>query len=410
MHSDLKEALIKTFDGRVAFHKIERELYSSDIGYLPAVAKMQIKSLPDAVVQPKSVGELQELFELATKYSIPLVPRGAGTTGYGGVIPTKGEIGYWVGCNASFNQETRNLPVNSIRILNKAGIEPAYLAQDEWCCGGGVYSAGCINEIEDTFKHNMEEFHKRGIKTLITSCGSCFYYLGYLYPILAQQYGVEYNIKVRHITDFIDELIRQDKIKLKFPLKFSVTYHDPCHVSCAGGVIDAPRHILAAVPRLEVVEMPHHGADTLCCGRHTSRYPKYGNAVITRRLNEAFDTNIPAMVTGCPTCETNFRNALQFSPRSLEIFDITDIVAESMGLPTFVGARIKKIIKGQVEAGEKPEPTKVFLSEEELAKENNLFRPHNETYGKLHARKGSIKTISETLGESTDNTSVPKSC
>ena len=39
----------------------------------------------------------------------------------------EGEIAYWVGCNASFNQETRNLPANSIRILNKAGIEPVYL-------------------------------------------------------------------------------------------------------------------------------------------------------------------------------------------------------------------------------------------------------------------------------------------
>jgi Fe-S oxidoreductase/FAD/FMN-containing dehydrogenase len=322
----------------------------------------------------------------------------------------QGEIGYWVGCNASFNQETRNLPVNSVRILNKAGIEPVYLAGDEWCCGGGIYSAGCINEIEDTFKHNMEELHKRGIKTLITSCGSCYYYLGHLYPILARQYGIEYNIKVRHITDFIDELIRQDKIKLKFPLKFSVTYHDPCHVACAGGVVDAPRRILGAIPELKVIEMPHHGAGTACCGRHTSRYPNYGSAVISKRLDEAFETSVPALVTGCPTCETNFRNTLKYSGRPMEVFDITDIVAESMGLPTLVGTKIKKILKGPGEAGEKPEAPKIFLSEEELAKEKNLFSPHNETYGALKQRKGSIKTISEKLGESTDNTSVPKSC
>ncbi len=218
----------------------------------------------------------------------------------------EGEIGYWVGCNSSFNQETRNLPINSVRILNKAGIEPVYLGGQEWCCGGGVYSAGCINEIEDTFKHNMEEFHRRGIKTLITSCGSCYYYLGHLYPILAKQYGIEYGIHVRHITDYMDELIQQGKIKCKFPVKFSVTYHDPCHVACAGGVVDAPRRVMAAIPELKVIEMQHNGADTACCGRHASRYPNYGGAISTKRLDEAFQTGVPALVTVVPNLPDKF--------------------------------------------------------------------------------------------------------
>ena len=321
-----------------------------------------------------------------------------------------GEIGYWVGCNASYNQETRNLPVNSVRILNKAGIEPVYLGGQEWCCGGGIYSAGCINEIEETFRHNMEELHKRGVKTLITSCGSCYYYLGHLYPILAREYGVEYGIKVRHISDYIDELIQEGKIKCKFPLKFSVTYHDPCHVACAGGIIDAPRRILAAIPDLKVVEMEHNGSDTACCGRHTSRYSNYGGAISSKRLDEAFGTDVPALVTGCPTCETNFRNKLQSYDKSMEIFDITDLVAESMGLPTLVVSKINRITKGTAKSGEKKEEVKTFLSEEELAKEQNMFCPHSDTYGSLSARTTSIKILSEELGESTDNTSVPKSC
>lgn len=322
----------------------------------------------------------------------------------------EGDIGYWVGCNASFNQETRNLPVNSVRILNKAGIEPVYLGSQEWCCGGGVYSAGCVNEIEETFKHNMQELERRGVKTLITSCGSCYYYLGHLYPILAKQYGVEYDIKVRHITDYIDELIREGKISCKFPLKLAITYHDPCHIACAGGIVDAPRRILAAIPGLSVTEMEHNGAGTACCGRHTSRYPDYGGAISSKRLDEAFKTNVPALVTSCPTCETNFRNKLQSYGQSMEIFDITDLVAESMGLPTLVVAKINRITKGTAKSEEKKEEAKTFLSEEEQAKEQSMFSPHQDAYGPLTARTTSIKKLSEELGESSDNTSVPKSC
>jgi heterodisulfide reductase subunit B len=252
--------------------------------------------------------------------------------------------------------------------------------------------------------------HKRGVKTLITSCGSCYYYLGHLYPILAKQYGVEYGIKVRHITDYIDELMREGKINCKFPLNLTVTYHDPCHIACAGGIVDAPRRILAAIPGLSVMEMVHNGSDTACCGRHTSRYPNYGGAISSKRLDEAFETGVPALVSSCPTCETNFRNKLQSYDNNMEIFDITDLVAESMGLPTLVVARLNKVMKGTAKSAEKKEEAKTFLSEEELAKEKNMFCPHRDTYGSLSPRTTGIKILSEELGESPDNTSVPKSC
>jgi Fe-S oxidoreductase/FAD/FMN-containing dehydrogenase len=325
-------------------------------------------------------------------------------------LAEEGEIGYWVGCNASINTETRNLPVNSVRILNKAGIEPVYLAGNEWCCGGGVFAAGCVEEYEETLRHNLDELHKRGVKTLLTSCGSCYYYLGHLYPILAQRYGIEYGIKVKHMSEYIDELIQQGKLKPKFPLKFSITYHDPCHQACAGHIFKQPRNVLAAIPELKLVEMEHHGEDTACCGRHTSRYPHFGGILSSGRIQEALDTGVPALVTSCPTCETNFRNALKSSGKQIEIFDITDLVAESLGLPTLVSAKLKKVMKGPGEAAGNPEPVQIYLSEEELVKENNMFSPHQETYGELHARSGSVKTISEELGESSDNTKVPKSC
>ncbi len=73
-------------------------------------------------------------------------------------------------------------------------------------------------------------------------------------------------------------------------------------------------------------------------------------------------------------------------------------------------AKINKILKGTAKTADKKEPVKVFLSDEELAKEDSLFHPQNEIYGSLQIRKGSIKKISAELGESTDNLSVPKSC
>jgi hypothetical protein len=94
----------------------------------------------------------------------------------------------------------------------------------------------------------------------------------------------------------------------------------------------------------------------------------------------------------------------------MEIFDITDLVAESMGLPTLVVSKINRITKGSAKSEEKKEQAQTFLSAEELAKEQSMFCPHSDTYGSLKPRTAGIKILSEELGESSDNTSVPKSC
>ena len=71
----------------------EREQYSHDIGDLPAImTKTLFKTLPDFVVQPKNVDEIKQVLTFANDHKIPVVPRGAASWGFGGVIPTRGGI------------------------------------------------------------------------------------------------------------------------------------------------------------------------------------------------------------------------------------------------------------------------------------------------------------------------------
>ncbi len=80
----------ETFRERVNFNSTERLLYSHDIAAIPGLFKPLIgKTVPDAVVQPKSEDELVELVRWAAARKIPIVPRGKGSSGYGGIIPTR---------------------------------------------------------------------------------------------------------------------------------------------------------------------------------------------------------------------------------------------------------------------------------------------------------------------------------
>ncbi len=89
----LQQQLQEMFGPRAAFDKLERMFYSHDVGSLPSLVKPLIgNTLPAGIVQPLSEEQVIRLVAFAQSHGIPLVPRGKSTSGYGGVIPTKGGL------------------------------------------------------------------------------------------------------------------------------------------------------------------------------------------------------------------------------------------------------------------------------------------------------------------------------
>ena len=71
----------------------EREMYSHDIGDVPAImTKTFFEIQPDFVVQPKNAEEIKKVLVFANDRKIPVIPRGAASWGFGGVIPTNAGI------------------------------------------------------------------------------------------------------------------------------------------------------------------------------------------------------------------------------------------------------------------------------------------------------------------------------
>jgi FAD/FMN-containing dehydrogenase len=88
-----KTELDDLFGYRVRYDRRERTLYSHDVGVMPALISPFVgDTMPHAVVQPDGEEELVELVRWASRYRLPLVPRGRATSGYGGALPVKGGI------------------------------------------------------------------------------------------------------------------------------------------------------------------------------------------------------------------------------------------------------------------------------------------------------------------------------
>ncbi|MFW9813303.1 MAG: FAD-binding oxidoreductase [Candidatus Thorarchaeota archaeon] len=67
-------------------------MYSKDVTSLPDLAYQIISPKFDVITQPVDVPSLQNLVWYAMDNNIPLVPRGNGTSGWGGAIPTRAGI------------------------------------------------------------------------------------------------------------------------------------------------------------------------------------------------------------------------------------------------------------------------------------------------------------------------------
>jgi Fe-S oxidoreductase/FAD/FMN-containing dehydrogenase len=85
-----RQWLEERFGPRANFNPVERMLYGHDIAAMPGLFKPLVgDTVPEAVVQPRDEGELVELVRWAAEHRIPLVPRGKGSSGYGGIIPVE---------------------------------------------------------------------------------------------------------------------------------------------------------------------------------------------------------------------------------------------------------------------------------------------------------------------------------
>jgi Fe-S oxidoreductase/FAD/FMN-containing dehydrogenase len=78
---------------RIRTDRVERRMYSADIGEMPRLVKPFVPAgLAGAVVRPHTEDEIVEIVRLAAKEGLKLVPRGASTSGYGGVLPVEGAV------------------------------------------------------------------------------------------------------------------------------------------------------------------------------------------------------------------------------------------------------------------------------------------------------------------------------
>jgi Fe-S oxidoreductase/nitrate reductase gamma subunit len=244
----------------------------------------------------------------------------------------KGEAEYllWVGCAGSFDDRYKKVIKCLVEILRASGVDFAILGVEEKCCGDSARRLGNEYLFEMFAMENVEVLKNYNVKKIITACPHGYHVLKNEYP----QYG--WSGEVYHHTEFILNLIKNGKIKLKKGIGYKTVYHDSCYLGRHNGIYNEPREILREiVPAAKYLELPRNRENGFCCGAGGGRMwleERIGKRINIERSEEVASTGAELIVTACPFCLTMFEDGIKVIGKEEAILrkDIAEIVREAM--------------------------------------------------------------------------------
>jgi Fe-S oxidoreductase len=270
------------------------------------------------------------------------------------------EVIYHAGCLYCYDPDLSSIARDAVTLLKRAGIDLGFMGSNETCCGSMAFQLGFQGEFIKYAESNIDDWNAAGAKRVVTSCACGFGIMKAVYPLL----GKEMKFEVLHITQFLDELIKEGKLELSKSIPARVTYHDPCnlgrnseqYVPWKGvekkvlgqfilrepekvvhrgweGVYEPPRDIIRGVPGIELVEMERIREYSWCCGAGSGvklSMDDFALWTASERIKEAESVAAEAIVTACPWCERNFKDAIAQSGDHLMVYDVVELVKQAL--------------------------------------------------------------------------------
>ena len=243
--------------------------------------------------------------------------------------PEEVEYLYYAGCAASFDDMNKKVAKSFVNLLNKAGVKFGYLGVEEQCCFETARRIGNEYLFQEMAKANIEMFNNYKVKKIITACPHCFNTLKNEYP----QFGGKFE--VYHHTEFLDDLVKDGKLKPTEAVNETVTLHDSCYLGRHNNIYSQPRDILKSIPGLKLVEMDRNHRRSLCCGAGGGRMwmeEHHGVRINNVRTDAALKTGANAVATACPYCVAMFDEGIKNFGReeNFKLYDVAQLLERSL--------------------------------------------------------------------------------
>jgi Fe-S oxidoreductase len=283
------------------------------VEHVPIIVQMRRKLVEDGAMDPLLTKTLQTIHKTGNSFGESKRKRGAWSKGV--PFPVKDarkqpvDVLWFVGDYASFDPRNQKVSQIFASLLQEAGVDFGILYDGESNAGNDVRRVGEEGLYEVLATANVTALSSASFKSVVTTDPHSYNTIRNEYP----DFGGKYQIQ--HYTTLVKQLFAEKRLQVTHPLKYRVTFHDPCHLGRFNKGYDAPRELLALLG-CELVEMGRCKANSFCCGAGGGRIwipdPVGSEKPAQNRIKEA--AAIPGLevyVVSCPKDLTMFEDALK---------------------------------------------------------------------------------------------------
>jgi len=242
-------------------------------------------------------------------------------------LPHKGNIMLFVDYFSA--SQTTDVPRNAAKILKAAGVKFGILEKTLPTLGE-LYESD-LDLWLDFGKKNMAALKAAGAKTVVMVNPHDYMFFCREYPKF-----FEVPFEVVYITDFLNKLLKEGKIKFTKEVEIKATYHDPCTLNKLTTAWEAPRELIGAMPGISFKSDHHITQWDYCCGNGVNSFkrllPDGSYKIGLKRLSQAEELEAEKLIVACPHCLDTLTETQTKSGSAIEPIHILELAMKAMGL------------------------------------------------------------------------------
>lgn len=274
---------------------------------------------------PKRLRELEAMTpEVEAEFSADLIAP---------VTPARDEKRYRVAMLTGCAQDLTFASVNrdTVEVLAHNGCEVITPPMQN-CCGSLHAHNGEWELAQQLARRNIDQFPPAQFDAIITNAGGCGSHLKHYAKLLADDPAY---VERAHLWDCkvkdIHEWLAQIGITRPHPHQPEqvVTYHESCHLCHGQKVVNQPRQLLQAIPKLKLVELTE---SSWCCGSagiYNLTQPEMAGQLLERKMDHVIASRATTVATGNPGCLLQLINGCKQRGVELRVVHPITLLAEA---------------------------------------------------------------------------------
>lgn len=329
---------------------------------LDTIYELRVKMFEEGALPASQRKLLDNIAETGNIYGRPAHDRTLWASGLELTDATEQQVDILlhVGCANAFDEAQWPGLVAVANLLKRNGTSFGTLGAAEEHAGSLPFELGHLTLARRCAEQTATLVKASGAKLVVTCDGESLAAFRNFHPRLGVELG---PVRVIHVTEYIEELSREGRWRAETAREEVVTYHDPCRLGRLsekykpwegewttvlnglrvakpprperfglGGVYDAPRSLLAAVPGTRVVEMERKREFSYCCGAGgggKDYSADFADTAALSRLNEARATGATTLVTSCGTCARHLEATATRHGIDIKVADIINYISKA---------------------------------------------------------------------------------